>query len=131
MGMRWCSLSFPLCAFPEPQLQPGPLLATKAGCWQALQLGTSSGNIPKFPVGLGLVSGTAATSQRLVSCFILFSETYSFHARCPEFTRPLFCILLTMTGQSHSTTTPVSLVRYRSSRQGDRQLSLHPSENQK
>lgn len=65
MGMRWCSPSFPLRAFPEPQLQPGPLLAAKAGCWQALQLGTSSGNIPKLLVGLGPVSGTATTSQRL------------------------------------------------------------------
>ena len=65
MGTRWCGPSFPLCALAEPRLQPGPPLAARAGCWQALQLGTSTGNIPKLFAGLGPVSATAIASQRL------------------------------------------------------------------
>lgn len=65
VGMRWCGPSFPLGALAEPRLQPGPLLAARTGRWQALQLGTSTGNIPKLFAGLGPVSATAVASQRL------------------------------------------------------------------
>lgn len=55
----------PLCTLAEPWLLPGSPLAARAGRWQALELGTSTGNIPKLFAGLGPVSATAIASQSL------------------------------------------------------------------
>lgn len=65
---------FPSCALAEPQLQPGPPLAGRAGCWQVLQWGTGSGSISKLFAGLGPVSATAVTSQRLELHYALLLE---------------------------------------------------------